>query len=127
MSGLKGGGAGEFRLDLGERGGADGAEGGGVFDSGARLEDFFGVGVEFLEAVAEAGRGESDALGEDVAGLGGEGGEVGGPVALEGGFGDTVLRGDIAEGSGEEGEVDGFAVRVGADGAGGLVAWGGLR
>jgi len=36
-------------------------------------------------------------------------------------------RGDIAEGSGEEGEADGFAVRVGADGAGGLVAWGGVR
>ncbi|MBM3738607.1 MAG: hypothetical protein FJW39_22750 [Acidobacteria bacterium] len=149
MSGLEGGGGGEFRLDFGERGGdgvakfgmgredaedglghafdvggreagvaghgggdaeghvdlaghdGDGAEGGGVLDSGARLEDLFGVGVEFLEAVAEAGRGEGDALGEDVAGLGGEGGEVGGPVALEGGFGDTVLRGDIAEGSGE--------------------------
>jgi len=33
----------------------------------------------------------------------------------------------IAEGSGEEGEADGFAVRVGADGAGGLVARGGVR
>jgi len=41
MSGLEGGGAGEFRLDLGEHGG--GAEGGGVLDSGARLDDLFGV------------------------------------------------------------------------------------
>jgi len=54
-------------------------------------------------------------------------GEVGGAEALEGGFGDAMLRGDLADGSGEEGEADGFAVRVGADGAGGLAAWGGVR
>ncbi|MBM3734462.1 MAG: hypothetical protein FJW39_01640 [Acidobacteria bacterium] len=56
-----------------------------------------------------------------------EGAELGGPVALEGGFGDAIVRGDIAEGSGEEGEADGFAVRVGAGGVGGPVAWGGVR